>query len=97
MDGFQVHEAEVRTAAAESAEETPSVLIAKASRGPRPQPSLGSGIFLETGDYLLYQSSSQIAGRSAPRRQHWHGRPGGRHSHGSHRPKWRPRSRVIPT
>jgi hypothetical protein len=97
MDGFRVREAEANTAIAKSSEETPSVLIAKASRGPRPQPSLGSGIFLETGDYLLYQSSSQIAGRSAPRRQHWHGRPRGRRSHGSHSPKWRPRSRVIPT
>jgi 4-amino-4-deoxy-L-arabinose transferase-like glycosyltransferase len=97
MDGFQVSEVEARAAATESSEETPSVLIAKASRRPRPQPSLGSGIFLETGDYLLYQSSSQIAGRSAPRRQHWHGRPRGRRSSGGRRPKWRPRSRVIPT
>jgi 4-amino-4-deoxy-L-arabinose transferase-like glycosyltransferase len=95
MDGFQVQEVFQEGAGAASAD-PPSVLIAK-TRTPRPQPSLGSGIFLETGDYLLYQSSSQIAGRTAPRRQRWHGRPSGRRAHGSRLPRWRPRSRIVPS
>ena len=56
-------------------------------------PSLGSGIFGETADYLLYQSSSQIAGRSAPSRHHR--RHGGRRGPGRRLP-WRPRSRAVP-
>jgi 4-amino-4-deoxy-L-arabinose transferase-like glycosyltransferase len=98
MCGFSVDESQARSSLVSSSEEPPSVLISKASSGPRPQPSLGSGIFLETRDYLLYQSSSQIAGRSMKRRQHWHGHPGGRrHQGGSHLPTWRPRSRVTPS
>jgi len=98
MCGFSVEESQAQSTPASSAEEPPSVLISKVSSGPRPQPSLGSGIFLETRDYLLYQSSSQIAGRSARRRQHWHGHPAGRHHQsGSHLPTWRPRSRVTPS
>jgi hypothetical protein len=95
MDGFQVEETGAEGTRAARFEE-PSVLIAKAANGPHPQPSLGSGIFLDTRDYLLYQSSSQIAGRSAPR-QKWHARHGGRRSLGHHRRTSRPRSRVIPT
>jgi 4-amino-4-deoxy-L-arabinose transferase-like glycosyltransferase len=98
MCGFSVEEDQARPLPAVSSEETPSVLIVKAAKGPRPQPSLGSGIFLDTRDYLLYQSSSQIAGRSTGQHQRSHGRPAGRRRpRGSHLPAWRPRSRAIPS
>jgi hypothetical protein len=105
MGGFQVEETTVAAAAAErnSAADPladlpvkPSVLIAKGTPGPRPQPSLGSGIFLNTRDYLLYQSASQIAGRSAPARRsghaRWARRPPGRRLGTA-----RSRNRVLPT
>jgi len=102
MDGFRVEEIAADGPAAGRDDRNdrndrdgapPSVLIAKGRRGPRPQPSLGSGIFGETADYLLYQSSSQIAGRSAPSRHHR--RHGGRRGPGRRLP-WRPRSRAVP-
>ena len=71
MDGFRVEEvrseAEARWPADRTAEEPPSVLIAKGMAGPRPQPPLGSGIFLENRSYLLFQSASQVAGRVTSR------------------------------
>jgi len=95
MDGFRVEEvtaeAEARQPADRAAEEPPSVLIAKGTAGPRPQPPLGSGVFLENRDYLLFQSASQIAGRTARSPRHGRG-------HIGRRPRlWRPRSRVYPT
>jgi 4-amino-4-deoxy-L-arabinose transferase-like glycosyltransferase len=95
MDGFRVEEvtaeAEARRPADRAAEEPPSVLIAKGTAGPRPQPPLGSGVFLENRDYLLFQSASQIAGRTARSPRHGRG-------HIGRRPRlWRPRSRVYPT
>jgi 4-amino-4-deoxy-L-arabinose transferase-like glycosyltransferase len=95
MDGFQIEETGADGTRAARFEER-SVLIAKAANGPRPQPSLGSGIFIDTRDYLLYQSSSQIAGRSAPRQKRHTGHRL-RRSLGHHLRTSRPRSRVIPT
>ncbi|MEA2604879.1 MAG: hypothetical protein QOF89_5871 [Acidobacteriota bacterium] len=95
MDGFRVEEvgseAQARMPADRAVEEPPSVLIAKETAGPRPQPPLGSGIFLENRSYLLFQSASQIAGRTVRSPRHGHG-------HMGRRPRlWRPRSRVFPT
>jgi 4-amino-4-deoxy-L-arabinose transferase-like glycosyltransferase len=95
MDGFEVKEVNEQNAATDRGPfDAPSVLIAKATPGPRPQPQLGSGIFLETRDYLLFQGANDIAGRAIPRRS----RP---HSHhlGGRKPRlWRgPRSRIFPS
>ncbi|HEX4964362.1 MAG TPA: glycosyltransferase family 39 protein [Thermoanaerobaculia bacterium] len=92
MDGFAVREAETDKPAAPSGPfDQPSVLIAKAAPGPRPQPQLGSGIFLETRDYLLFQGANDIAGRAVPIR------PRSRHVHRPPR-LWRgPRSRAFPS
>jgi 4-amino-4-deoxy-L-arabinose transferase-like glycosyltransferase len=95
MDGFQVKEVKQDKSVPPSGPyEEPSVLIAKATPGPRPQPQLGSGIFLETRDYLLFQGANDIAGRAIPPRRsksHSH--------HFSRRPRlWRgPRSRIFPS
>jgi 4-amino-4-deoxy-L-arabinose transferase-like glycosyltransferase len=97
MDGFEIKEAKAENATATTDRgpfDAPSVLIAKAAPGPRPQPQLGSGIFLESRDYLLFQGANDIAGRAISRRS----RP---HSHhlGGRRPRlWRgPRSRIFPS
>ena len=95
MDGFQVKEVrQDRSVPPSGPYEEPSVLIAKATPGPRPQPQLGSGIFLESKDYLLFQGANDIAGRASsvrprPRSHHFGGR----------RPRlWRgPRSRAFPS
>jgi 4-amino-4-deoxy-L-arabinose transferase-like glycosyltransferase len=102
MDGFEVREVEARKttlappAAAADREVPASVLIVKAVRGPRLQAPLGSGIFLDNKDYLLFQGTSQIAGRSAPRV--WRRRiPIRRPSPGHLPPSWRPRTRIVAT
>jgi 4-amino-4-deoxy-L-arabinose transferase-like glycosyltransferase len=94
MDGFEVKEVDEGNAATDRGLfDAPSVLIAKTAPGPRPQPQLGSGIFLETRDYLLFQGANDIAGRAAPRRSRSHAHHLGR------RPRlWRgPRSPIFPT
>jgi len=94
MDGFEVQEATAESAGVNRGPfDAPSVLIAKATPGPRPQPQLGSGIFLETRDYLLFQGANDIAGRAVPRRSRSHSHHLGR------RPRlWRgPRSRIFPS
>ena len=94
MDGFQVKEVrQDRSVPPSGPYEEPSVLIAKAAPGPRPQPQLGSGIFLESKDYLLFQGANDVAGRAAS----VHSRP--RSHHFGRRPRlWRgPRSRVFPS
>ncbi len=99
MDGFEVREVEAqktpRAAAADSLSPF-SVLIAKAARAPRPQAPLGSGIFLDSRDYLLFQGASQIAGRSAPSGPHRRIRAR-RPPPGHLPPGWRPRNRVVAT
>jgi hypothetical protein len=94
MDGFEIQEITAGGATPDRGPfDAPSVLIAKATSGPRPQPQLGSGIFLETHDYLLFQGANDIAGRAIPRRA----QP--RSHHLGRRPRlWRgPRSRIFPT
>jgi len=96
MDGFEIKEVNAENATTDrSPFDAPSVLIAKAAPGPKPQPQLGSGIFLESHDYLLFQGANDIAGRAAISRR---SRP---HSHhlGGRRPRlWRgPRSRIFPS
>jgi 4-amino-4-deoxy-L-arabinose transferase-like glycosyltransferase len=95
MDGFHVEEVQTETPPPRGAEEPLSVLITKEVRGPRPQPSLGSGIFLDTRDYLLYQSSSQIAGRTGSLRHQDRGH-GLRRSPGRRFIRWRPRRAGVP-
>src|SRR5262249_22079199 len=100
MDGFEVREVEPQRASqavpADSLEPF-SVLVAKAARAPRVQPPLGSGIFLNTRDYLLFQGTSQLAGKSlphAPRRRRMplpKGPPPGHLP-----PSWRPTPRIAP-
>jgi hypothetical protein len=97
MDGFEIKEVNAEHATTDRGPfDAPSVLIAKAAPGPRPQPQLGSGIFLESRDYLLFQGANDIAGRAIPRRSRSHS-----HSHhlGGRRPRlWRgPRSRIFPS
>ncbi|HSS48894.1 MAG TPA: glycosyltransferase family 39 protein, partial [Thermoanaerobaculia bacterium] len=72
MDGFEVKEINAGSSTDRGPFDAPSVLIAKASPGPRPQPQLGSGVFLETRDYLLFQGANDIAGRAIPRRSRPH-------------------------
>ena len=93
MDGFDVKEVGAAGATNRGPFDAPSVLIAKATPGPRPQPQLGSGIFLESRDYLLFQGANDIAGRATARRPHPHSHHLGR------RPRlWRgPRSRIFPS
>jgi 4-amino-4-deoxy-L-arabinose transferase-like glycosyltransferase len=96
MGGFRVEEVREGTPPPpRGSEEPPSVLIAKGRRGPQPQPSLGSGIFLNSRDYLLFQSSSQIAGRLGglrrPSREH-----GMRRAPRHRFIRWRPRSNGFP-
>ena len=95
MDGFEIKEVNAASPKTDRGPfDAPSVLIAKASPGPRPQPQLGSGIFLESRDYLLFQGANDIAGRAMPR-------PARSHSHhlGGRKPRlWRgPRSRIYPS
>jgi hypothetical protein len=96
MDGFHVDERGGTDPNADSLT-TPSVLIAKAAPGPRPQPTLGSGIFLESRDYLLYQSASQIASRTALHRPSQPAHPRPRPFARRHPRTFRPRTRVTPT
>ena len=96
MDGFHVDESGENGPAADPLT-SPSVLIAKATPGPRPQPTLGSGIFLETSDYLLYQSASQIASRNALRRTSQPAHPRPRPFARGHARTFRPRIRITPT
>ena len=94
MDGFEVKEVNAGNATTDRGPfDAPSVLIAKAAPGPRPQPQLGSGIFLESRDYLLFQGANDIAGRARVPRQ-----SRSRH-HLRRQPRlWRgPRSRISPT
>lgn len=94
MDGFEVKESTATSSASRRGPfDAPSVLIAKAAPGPRPQPQIGSGVFLETRDYLLFQGANDIAGRAGPRR------PRSRSHHLSHRLRlWRGgRSRISPS
>jgi 4-amino-4-deoxy-L-arabinose transferase-like glycosyltransferase len=102
MDGFvvlEVEEGRAKAAAASSISSwtgTPaSVLVAKEARGPRPQPPLGSGIFLDSRDYLLFQGTNQLAGRSAPP-GHRRRIPLRRPDPGHLPPAWRPRNRITP-
>ncbi len=95
MDGFEIKEINTETSTTDRGPfDAPSVLIAKAAPGPKPQPQLGSGVFLESRDYLLFQGANDIAGRAAPRRS----RPRSHHL-GGRRPRlWRgPRSRIFPS
>lgn len=102
MDGFEVREVETaktpQTAAVDplSPSSPASVLIAKSIRAPRLQAPLGAGIFFDNHDYLLFQGTSQIAGRSAPRgprrRILPHQQPPGHLP-----PTWRPRNRIAAT
>jgi 4-amino-4-deoxy-L-arabinose transferase-like glycosyltransferase len=95
MDGFEVKEVNAGSATTDRGPfDAPSVLIAKATPGPRPQPQLGSGIFLETRDYLLFQGANDIAGHVVPRRSRSHS-----HHLGGRKPRlWRgPRSRIFPS
>lgn len=104
MDGFQVREVEPqRTSNAAPAPADPldpaSVLVVKAVHGPllQPlQPPLGSGIFLNNRDYLLFQGTGRLAGKSAPhgprRRMPLPKRPAPGHLP----PSWRPKNRVAP-
>jgi 4-amino-4-deoxy-L-arabinose transferase-like glycosyltransferase len=102
MDGFEVREVEARKttlappAVTADREAPASVLIVKAIRGPRLQAPLGSGIFLDNKDYLLFQGTSQIAGRSAPRGPRRR-IPSRRPSPGHLPPSWRPRTRIVAT
>jgi 4-amino-4-deoxy-L-arabinose transferase-like glycosyltransferase len=96
MDGFSVQEVDgrQRSTAADPLHPT-SVLLVKAVPGPRVQPPLGSGIFLENAHYLLFQGTSQLAGRSAPRglRRRI---PLRRPPPGHLPPTWRPRTVGLP-
>jgi 4-amino-4-deoxy-L-arabinose transferase-like glycosyltransferase len=95
MDGFEVQEVAASRRAEVQPAGSPSVLVAKAAPGPHLQPALGSGIFLENGHYLLYQGTSQLAGRSAPP-QKKRRMPFRRSLPGHLPPAWRPRGRVLP-
>jgi hypothetical protein len=104
MDGFAVREVaaqgtpRIPLAVAADPEVPASVLIVKAIRRPRLQAPLGAGIFLDNKDYLLFQGTSQIAGRSAPRGRGRHRRMSiPRPPPGHLPPSWRPRSRIVAT
>jgi 4-amino-4-deoxy-L-arabinose transferase-like glycosyltransferase len=99
MDGFEVREVEVaktpQTAAVDPLSPT-SVLIAKAVRAPRLQAPLGAGIFFDSRDYLLFQGTSQVAGRGVPRGPRRR-IPPHRQAPGHLPPTWRPRNRIVAT
>jgi 4-amino-4-deoxy-L-arabinose transferase-like glycosyltransferase len=98
MDGFDVLEIEAGKTPRAAGDPLPpsSVLIAKTVRAPRLQPPLGAGIFLNSRDYLLFQGTSQIAGRSLPRGPRRRLSPQ-RQSPGHLPPSWRPRNRIVAT